>query len=276
MRLRLAVPLILLATACITAFATCAKADGSNVGGIPDDLILTTSRIAADSARVIAAWKPACDAKGCADSYAVVWTNAGKSVRTATVTGTADTVRMALPAYGDTTRVGFAITTVRRGKQGPTKTVSVVLQNADAPPPGVDSVKVDTGHVAFADSIRMEVYSSTGILQPRDLAMVTEGDSLLAVNRHFMKPTRVRPTRDSSRWAIEDASAVMQLRQPFGPFRDSVWIVALSCGCKESGDPNNRPVLNPSTGRYQVRSASGGWRPVTPLPVDPFRDVGTR
>ncbi|MBY0490639.1 MAG: hypothetical protein K2R93_12425 [Gemmatimonadaceae bacterium] len=275
MRLRIAVPLILIATACLSAFATCAKASGSP-DAIPDDLVLTTERLAADSARVIAKWQPACDAKGCADGYAVAWTNGGKTVRTATVTGTADTVRMGLPPYGDSTRITFAITTTRRGKQGPTKTVGVTLINVDAPPPGVDSVKVDTGHVAFADSARMEVYSSSGMFMPRDSALVFEGDSILAINRHFMKPGGVRPADDTTHWEIRNITAVMEMRPPFGAWHDSVWIYAASCGCKESGDPNNRPVLNPATGKYQVRSASGGWRPVTPLSADPFRDVGTR
>lgn len=256
--------------------AGCAQAAAAKPEGIPDEITISSERIAPDSARLIAKWLPACDNKGCADAYLVKWTNDGRTVRSASVPGTADSVRMGLPAYGDSTPVTFAITTQRRGRAGPTKTVGVILKNVDANPPGVDSVKVDTGHVAFADSARLEIYSSRGAFLEGNAILVQEGDSLLAVNHHFMKPGGVRPDADSSRWTIENQTAVMQLRNPFGSFHDSVWIFAASCGCKESGDSTNPPMLDPANGKYRVRSASGGWRPVTPLAVDPFAVVGAR
>ena len=276
MRARLVVPILLLGVAVLTAFATCASASGTP-DAIPDEVLLVTTRLAPDSARAIATWKPACDAKGCADAYLVQWTNAGKAVRSATVPGTADTVRLGLPPYGDSTRITFTVTTQRRGKLGPSRTASITLQNVDVAPPGVDSLKVDTSAVAYADSARLDVFTSRGgQFLAGDSAYAIEGDSVLIVQRVWLKPGVVRPTWDTTKWTVHNDGPTMVLRKPFGVLRDSVWLYAASCGCRESRDAANPPRLNPATGRYQVRSASGGWRPVTPLSVDPFRDVAAR
>ena len=48
-----------------------------------------------------------------------------------------------------------------------------------------------------------------------------------------------------------------------GGWQDTAWLVAVDCGCRESGNRQNPPVLDMRSGQYVVRTASG-YRPVTP------------
>lgn len=96
-----------------------------------------------DSARVIARWSRPCDSKGCADSYRVQWT-AGAIARTRTIPALADTLWMARPAIGDSVVATVAVTSLRRGLAGLTRSASAVVRNPDAPPPPVDSLRADT------------------------------------------------------------------------------------------------------------------------------------
>jgi hypothetical protein len=132
------------------AFASCGHA-GAAVADAPSGTPrLLVERVGPDSARVIARWAAACDAKGCADAYGLTWTAGGVTVRTMRVVGLTDTVRVLLPAVGDSVGVVVAVTANRRGQMGPTRSAALWVVNRDAPPPGVDSLKVDT--TAVVDS----------------------------------------------------------------------------------------------------------------------------
>ncbi|MCO4101065.1 MAG: hypothetical protein HEQ38_17060 [Gemmatimonas sp.] len=116
----------------------CGHADASTT-----DLPTLTVEMQADSARVIAAWKRPCDAKGCADSYRVQWT-VRDAARLRNTAALADTLWVPRPAIGDTLVTTVAVTSVRRGIVGATRTATAVVRNPDAPPPAVDSLRTDT------------------------------------------------------------------------------------------------------------------------------------
>jgi hypothetical protein len=121
------------------ALAACGRADAATT----DLPTLTVDYVQADSARVIARWARPCDAKGCADAYRVQWT-AGAAPRLRTTVALADTLFVARPAVGDTLVATAAVTSVRRGIAGTTRTATTVIRNPDAPPPAVDSLRADT------------------------------------------------------------------------------------------------------------------------------------
>jgi hypothetical protein len=97
----------------------------------------------ADSARVIARWSRPCDSRGCADSYRVQWT-AGAVSRLRNTAALADTLFVTRPAIGDSLVATVAVTSLRRGITGATRTATAVVRNPDAAPPAVDSLRTDT------------------------------------------------------------------------------------------------------------------------------------
>lgn len=99
--------------------------------------------VVSDSARIIARWTKACDSKGCADSYRVQWAVNGVTVTRAT-TALADTFFMALPPVGTAQPVTVTVAAVRRDLVGPARSATIPVQNVDAPPPPVDSLRIDT------------------------------------------------------------------------------------------------------------------------------------
>ena len=107
------------------------------------DLPTLTVEMQADSARVIATWRRPCDARGCADGYRVQWT-AGPVSRLRNTAALADTLFVVRPAIGDTLVATVAVTSLRRGITGATRTATAVVRNPDAPPPAVDSLRTDT------------------------------------------------------------------------------------------------------------------------------------
>lgn len=140
------------------ALAACGRADAATI----DLPTLTVDYLQADSARVIARWARPCDAKGCADAYRVQWT-AGAAPRLRTTVALADTLFVARPAVGDTIVATAAVTSVRRGIAGTTRTATTVIRNPDAPPPAVDSLRADTltYEAALLDSFPVDVIRTT-------------------------------------------------------------------------------------------------------------------
>lgn len=119
--------------------AACGRADARETNVVS----LAVEWTQGDSARVIARWSRPCDAKGCADSYRVQWA-AGAIARTRNTPALLDTLWVAKPAIGDSLTATVAVTSLRRGLAGPTRTASAVIRNPDAPPPPVDSLRADT------------------------------------------------------------------------------------------------------------------------------------
>lgn len=121
------------------ALAACGRADARET----NRPTLSVEYFQQDSARVIARWSRPCDGKGCADGYRVQWT-AGAVSRLRNVAGLVDTLRLARPAIGDSIVATVAVTSLRRGLSGPTRSAVAVVRNPDAPPPPVDSLRTDT------------------------------------------------------------------------------------------------------------------------------------
>jgi hypothetical protein len=223
---------------------------------------ITVEYLQTDSARAIARWVKPCDGKGCADGYTVKWT-AGSATRNVTTTALADTFRVKRPAYGDSLLATVTVTAVRRTNTSPARTANAWIRNPDAAPPPVDSLKVDT--IPRADSTRLVAFSSRG--DSLGVPLVTEHDSLLLVQRKWFRPGTVR--RDHTTWDVSSLTSVVRVRA-IDARGDSVWLVALSCNCAESGNPTNPPRLDVRNGSYAVRNAAGAWTPVRPLAADPF------
>lgn len=126
-----------------------------------------------DSAAVIARWTRACDAKGCADRYAVSWRVGGVTGVMREITRLADTAMVARPAFGDSLVVTIAVTPIRRGLSGAVRMASAVVRNPDTPPPPVDSLRADTLDVLAAEldsfpviSVRDTLGHSSGTFAP--------------------------------------------------------------------------------------------------------------
>lgn len=244
---------------------SCGRADARETNPVS----LVVEFVQGDSARVIARWSRPCDGKGCADSYRVQWV-AGAIARTTNRPVTVDTLRVIRPAIGDSLAVSVTVTSLRRGIAGPARTASVVVRNPDAPPPPVDSLRADTTNYAeAADSLRTEFFTTDGVQLLGPVTML-EGDSILAVARLFLPPGTVRAPKDTTSWGLVNGTAVIRLQPIRRGWRDSAYIVAISCGCRESGDADNPPRLDLRSGQYAVRDGYGGYRPVTPLSADPF------
>lgn len=106
-----------------------------------------------DSVRVIARWKPVCDARGCADSTRLTWTVRGVARPVKHSRAAADTLWMPAPAWGDSAAVGVAVASVRRGLVSPARSAQTVVRRLDVAPPAPDSLRVDTlAALAFLDS----------------------------------------------------------------------------------------------------------------------------
>lgn len=230
-----------------------------------------------DSVRVIASWKHACDLRGCADSTRVAW-SVGAIVHPLRHTrGTSDTITIPQPAWGDSVLVTVTVTPLRRQQFGASRQTTLKLTTPDAPPPPVDSLVIDT-LTAHADSGRLELYDDAGHLlggtgDGQGAPAMAEGDSAMAVWRVWLKPGVVRQPGDTVRWEIHDTGdrpAIMRIGRILGRWRDTMWLHAVSCNCRESGDPENPPHLDLRSGAYVVRDGTGGWRPVTPRPADPY------
>lgn len=167
--------------------AACGRADATETN-LP---ALTVEFFQADSSRVIARWSRPCDARGCADSYRVQWTAGGATALRNTAALT-DTLRVRRPAIGDTLAVSVAVTSVRRGLAGATRTATAVVRNPDAPPPPVDSLRADTVagayELALADTFPVWVVrDSLGQQPPRQWQQEMGSDRtlcLLARNRY--------------------------------------------------------------------------------------------
>jgi len=142
-----------------------------------------------DTVRVVAAWRPACDVRGCSDSSRIVW-RWGTQTVTRTTRRTADTLWVAAPAWGDSLRVAIEVATIRRRLASDVRTASVIVRRLDAPPPPVDSLRVDTlallrelAAVAVRDSFPIVVTRDT--LGRREGALPIGGMlSLCAIGRN--------------------------------------------------------------------------------------------
>lgn len=99
--------------------------------------------VQADSARVIAQWSRPCDVRGCIDSSRVVW-RYGTQVVTRSLRRTLDTLWVTAPTWGDSLRVSIEVSSIRRRLVSDVRTASVFVRRLDAPPPPVDSLRVDT------------------------------------------------------------------------------------------------------------------------------------
>lgn len=97
-----------------------------------------------DSVRVVATWRTPCDARGCADSTRVTWRAGTAAPLTRTLARTTDTLWLKAPAWGDSLRVAIEVATIRRRLASDVRTASVIVRRLDAPPPPVDSLRVDT------------------------------------------------------------------------------------------------------------------------------------
>jgi hypothetical protein len=257
---------LLAAVAVVSAFASCRSAEAAD--GTPG---LRVEYFQADSARVIARWAKSCDTKGCADSYRVAWT-AGTVSRNVTTSALADTFRVTRPAFGDSLLASVGVSAVRRGSSSVARTASVYVRNPDAAPPAVDSLRVDTTRAALVDSSRMDFYAVSGASLGNSHTVtpltIAEKDSVLIVYRMFLKSGAVRSATDTTSWqVVSDSSSARLSIRPLGSglSADSAWLVALDCGCRESGNPSNPPRLDLRSGEYVVRGGAGLWVPVTPL-----------
>lgn len=97
-----------------------------------------------DTVRVVATWRNPCDARGCADSSRVTWQVGTRAPVVRTTRRTADTLWLTAPAWGDSLRVSVAVAAMRRRDVGEPRSVTTVVRRLDAPPPPVDSLRVDT------------------------------------------------------------------------------------------------------------------------------------
>lgn len=226
-----------------------------------------------DSARIIARWVPTAQGdKGPIDSYAVSW-SANAATRAVSRLVPIDTFNVLRPAIGDSVLVSIAVAPVRRGLRGPARTAGTWLKNIDVPPLPVDSIVLDTlaGSPAdIADSIAISAFRPSGALIADGDAYIVELDSMLLVNTVYVTAGKLRSAVDTTRWSYSNITegVVLSLR-PVGRWRDSVWVRALNCGCRESGDTANLRY-SAHEGKYKYRTPTGGWRDVTPLPFDPF------
>lgn len=210
-----------------------------------------------DSARIIAKWAKACDNKGCADAYEVTWVmpSPGGDVRRE-VRGRAalvDTFKVQRPALGAPSLVAtVSVVSVRRGLKGPARSASVTVASAaDAPPPPVDSLRVDTTVASRIDSLRMTFETLAGVALAGMPVMMAERDTVRIVARWYVKPGRVRQLGDTAVWAGEagdDPAPFMKLQPIGGGFHaDTALLIALDCRCRETG---NRPRLDMRSGEY--------------------------
>ena len=185
------------------ALGACGRADASTTS-LPT---LAVEYVQTDSARVIATWRRPCDARGCADSYRVQWT-AGAVSRLRNTGALAETLFVARPAFGDSLVVTVAVTALRRGLSGVTRTSSATVRNPDAPPPPVDSLRVDTAalRLQLAEIAQLDSYP---VIVPRDTlgrsaATLAVGDSIplcaLSRNRYTGIVTILVPG-DAPAWA---------------------------------------------------------------------------
>lgn len=229
-----------------------------------------------DSVRVIGRWVPGKDSRGATDAYKVVWTAPNRPTRTVTLALPIDTFVVLRPAPDSTLTVKLAVVGVRRGKESlDTLRGQIAVQNPDAAPPAPDSLKIDTTRVAVednADSIRIVAVTNNGVFDSGE-AWMREGDSALFYAQVFMKQGEARRDTDTTAWRLTLGTGVaIDMRQPFGRYRDSVYMVATNCGCRESGDPDLRYSV--ARGRFEmpvkVGDAVVDWRDVTPILADPF------
>lgn len=226
-----------------------------------------------DSARVIARWVPAAQGdKGPVDSYVVNW--AAKSVtRNVNRVAPLDTFIVLRPAIGDSLLVTIAVAPIRRGLLGPAKSAGTWLKNLDVPPLPVDSVVLDTlaaGPEDTVDSVTISAFRPSGARIPEGGAYIGERDSMLVVNTVYVTAGKIRHEDDTTRWSYRNITpGVVMSIKPIGRWRDSAWVHALNCGCRESGDTLNlRYSVN--EGKYKFRERDGSWRDVTPVPFNPF------
>lgn len=255
---------------CVSAFASCRRADAAPSDGRPS---LAIEYFQVDSARVIAKWSRPCDGKGCADAFDVRWT-AGVQLRQVKTLATTDTFKLQRPAIGDSLLATVTVASVRRGNTGPTRTASSYVRNPDAAPPPVDSLKVDTSVVARIDSLRMRFETLTGVALAGAPVALNEHDTIRIVAHWYVKPGRSRQPGDTTLWSgqrVDETSPFLTL-QPIGPgfHADTAVLIAESCNCRESGDAENRPRLDLRRGEYVVRDRYGGSRPVTAIAANAF------
>jgi hypothetical protein len=124
-----------------------------------------------DGVRVVARWSSVCDWRGCPDSFRVTWTPG--NVRT--VNGKADTVVIPHPPIGDSALVTVSVVALRRGQASSPRTANIWIYNPDAPPPSVDSLKIDT--LAFLAEFDLPILQRTVNGAAGPLTMLT-GDSV--------------------------------------------------------------------------------------------------
>lgn len=217
----------------------------------------------ADSARVIARWAAPSGSGGAPDSYTVTWA-AGAAPVVRSTTKLADTAWFPRPVYPATTNGTVSVVAVRRGKASLARTASFVITGIDSAPAPVDSLKVDTLALgARTDSVVTTAY--VGGIASRN-PTVAEGDTIRFIARVYMKSGFTRRPTDTIAWSTAAVAAMAMPTYAAQPRGDTLLLVALNCNCEESG----YAVLDLSSGRYLTRTASGGFRPVTPRSANPY------
>lgn len=146
-----------------------------------------------DSMRVVAAWKPACNPLGCSDAARIEWRVNQFVVATRTRATTADTLWHRAPPYGDSLRVVVTVTAIRRGISGEARSASAWLVRRDAPPPPVDSLRVDTLALRLALE-QAAIDDSFPVIAVRDTLGRSSGDLPLGMALNLCALSRNRYT----------------------------------------------------------------------------------
>lgn len=163
-----------------------------------------------DSQRVISVAFPKCDSRGCPDSFKYVWVVNGSVVRTVTRNEAKDTTFAKLAPCPSSTIVQVTGTAFRRGLPSSGVSSTRTFPCKDAPPPPLDSIKIDTLNV-FSTVLRVDSF-------PLTWYQVKRADSSYAMVHGVFDPKTQKPIgaivrasttcSDSVWWSIGDTTSL--------------------------------------------------------------------
>jgi hypothetical protein len=177
----LALAALLIAAASSAASLAASQREGPTV----------TATQARDSVRVVASWGRGCDLRGCPDSIAVTWSVGGIAQAPRITRARTDTLWLTAPAWGSSVTVTVTVTTYRRGLASAPASATTTVRRTDAPPPAVDSLRVDTlalrielERVAEADSFPVIVVRRAVDYSTESRMVVGDSTQLCAIGRN--------------------------------------------------------------------------------------------
>jgi hypothetical protein len=176
-------PIRWLMAVCFTVMAAVGTAAFLSASGPLDPVIRVEYQ--GDSALFIARWNRPCDSRGCAESYVTRWAvgDVARPQRTRTIA--IDSLWTARPAPGRSLTVNLSLQSIRRGLLSSTRTASRTISTADAPPPPVDSLVIDTLAAQAAELDSFPTIAIRDTLGRREATLrVGESTVLCALSRN--------------------------------------------------------------------------------------------